>query len=125
MPPNHQKYGTWNGDRFRNWAAKVGPSCKSVIEYFLSVAKVEQQAYKTCNALLHLADRNSSARLETACARVLQFTLRPSYKAVNSVLKSGQDTLIDKASREGTDAHTEHSFIRGAEYYGGGDDDVE
>ena len=126
MPPNHQQYGKWSGDRFRNWAAKNGPSCSSVVEYFLSTAKLEQQAYKTCNALLHLADRYSSARLEAACARVLQFTPRPSYKAVSAVLKANQDALADsKAPDKSAESLSEYSFIRGAEYYGGGDHDAE
>jgi hypothetical protein len=72
MPLNHQQYGKWSGERFRRWAGKVGPSCSSVVEYFLTSARLEQQAYKTCNALLHLADNDAGARLEAACARVLQ-----------------------------------------------------
>jgi transposase len=121
MPANHQQYGAWSGDRFRHWAAKIGPSCSSVIEYFLSTAKLEQQAYKTCNALLHLTDRYSAESLEAACARVLQFTPRPSYKAVSGILKANQDTLGSKRSGNSAEGLPEYGFIRGAEYYGGGD----
>jgi transposase len=127
MPPAHQKYLEWNGERFRRWAKKIGASTESVVEYFLGSVKIEQQAYKTCNALLHLADRYSGARLEVACAKVLSFTIRPSLKAVQSVLKTGMDKTPkagDKA--EGGDV-LRHGFVRGAEYYGenedGGDDD--
>jgi hypothetical protein len=121
MPPNHQQHGAWSGDRFRCWAAKIGPSCSSVIEYFLSISKLEQQAYKTCNALLHLTDRYSAERLEAACARVLQFTPRPSYKAVNAILKANQDTLNSKRSTNSAPDLPEYGFIRGAEYYEGVD----
>jgi hypothetical protein len=125
MPANHQQYGMWSGDRFRRWAAKIGPSCGSVIEYFLSTAKLEQQAYKTCNALLHLTDRYSETRLEAACTRVLQFTPRPSYKAVSGVLKANQDTLCSARADNPDGDLPEYGFIRGADYYGGGDHDVE
>ena len=125
MPINHQHYNAWSGERFRRWAAKIGPSCSSVIEYFLSTAKLEQQAYKTCNALLHLTDRYSEASLEAACKRVLQFTPRPSYKAVNTVIKSEQNTLSSTSSDNDAGNLMEYGFIRGAEYYGGGDRDAE
>jgi hypothetical protein len=121
MPDKHRKHGQWSGDRFRAWASKIGPNCLSCIEYFLTSAKVEEQAYKTCNALLLLSSRHTSERLERACQRVLSFTPRPSYKAVDSVLKSGQDTLeaADKEQDKRKDSVLEHGFIRGAEYYGG------
>jgi transposase len=125
MPDNHRKHGEWSGDRFRAWAEKIGPSCLACIKYFLGNAKVEQQAYKTCNALLQLSVRHSPERLEKACARVLAFTPRPSYKAVDSVLKSGQDKLsdIEEERRQRTGSVLGHGFIRGPKYYGGDDDD--
>ena len=122
MPDNHRKHGQWSGNRFRTWAAKVGPNCSSCIEHFLSSARVEEQAYKTCNALLHLSSKYSPGRLEHACQRVLSFTPRPSYKAVASILKSSQDVLETTAKEHGIRKNSaeEHGFIRGAEYYGGG-----
>jgi len=129
MPDDHRKHGEWSGERFKSWARKVGPSALACVEYFLNSVNVEQQAYKTCNALLHLSDRYSSARLEAACSKVLSFTPRPSYKAVDSVLKAGKDQEkpIIQPSRTGDEAAEKHGFIRGAEYYGkksggGGDD---
>ncbi|MCL1919399.1 MAG: IS21 family transposase [Peptococcaceae bacterium] len=125
MPPNHQQYGAWSGEGFRRWAKKIGLSCSKVVEYFLSTAKLEQQAYKTCNALLQLSNRYSGVRLEAACERVLQFTPRPSYKAVSAILKAKQDTWGDNHSSKSSLNMPEYGFIRGAEYYGGGDPDVE
>ena len=125
MPDNHRKHGQWSGDRFRAWAAKIGSNCSSCIEYFLLSTNIEEQSYKTCNALLHLSSKYSPERLEHACKRVLSFTPRPSYKAVVSVLKSRQD-ILEAAAKEQEkrgDSVMEHGFIRGAEYYGGGKDD--
>ena len=122
MPPNHQKYLEWNGGRFRKWAEKIGPSTLVVIEYFLSSVKVEEQSYKTCNALLHLSDKNGNERLEAACAKVLSFTIRPSFKAVQSVIKSGMDRPIKETSVEQNDPALQYGFLRGAKYYGGDDD---
>ena len=122
MPPNHQKYVQWNGDRFRSWAAKIGTSTAAVIEVFLTTNKVEQQGYKACMALLKLADKFSSERLEAACIKALSYTPRPNYKSISTILNAGQDKLtagitVSKPSAQG--------FLRGAEYYKGGTDNVE
>jgi transposase len=121
MPDNHRKYGEWNGERFRSRAHKIGPHTLACVEHFLSSAKVEEQSYKTCNALLHLSDRHTAERLEKACGYVLSFTPRPSYKAVDGVLRSGQD-LADKEVKKQEEDILKHGFIRGAKYYGGDDD---
>jgi len=120
MPDDHRKHGEWSGERFKSWAGKIGPNTLKCVEYFLSSVKVEQQSYKTCNALLHLSDRYSPLRLEAACSRVLSFTPRPSFKAVDSVLKSGSDRNqpIKPLANAGNVAAEKHGFIRGAEYYG-------
>jgi len=122
MPPNHQKYMQWNGERFRSWATKIGTNTASVIEVFLTTNKVEQQGYKACMALLKLADKFTPERLEAACAKVLSYTPRPSYKGISTILNAGQDktttdTIASKPSAQG--------FVRGAEYYKGGTDDAE
>jgi len=129
MPDGHRKHSEWSGDRFRTWAEKIGPDTLACVDCFLKSVKVEPQAYKTCNALLHLADRYSSTRLEKACGRVLSFTPRPSYKAVDGVLKAGKDKDDTIGAKERkSDAAAAHGFIRGAGYYGkddGGDDNDE
>jgi transposase len=113
MPPNHQAYTQWNGDRFRNWAAKIGSQTARVVESILTGYKVEQQGYRACMALLKLADQYTSERLEAACDKALFYTPRPSYKTVQSILKSGQDISETESSPE----PSKHGFTRGAGYY--------
>ena len=122
MPPNHQKYLQWNGDRFRVWAAKIGANTTAVVEVFLTTHKVEQQGYKSCMALLKLADKYTQERLENACAKALSYTPRPNYKSISVILSSGQDKpaiepVVSKSS--------EYGFVRGAGYYAGGTDNAE
>lgn len=122
MPPNHQKYMRWNGERFRSWADEIGASTAAVIEVFLTTSKLEQQGYKACMALLKLADRFAPERLEAACAKALSYTPRPSYKSISTILNAGQDkpfpeTPVSKPNTKG--------FVRGADYYKGGTDDAE
>ncbi|MCL2096400.1 MAG: LarC family nickel insertion protein [Oscillospiraceae bacterium] len=119
MPPNHQQYVQWNGDRFRGWAAKIGPNTVTVVETILSGYKVEQQGYRACMALLKLSDQYTPERLEAACAKGLFYTPRPSYKAIQTILKSGQDKPAED-SEPTSNQSSDFGFTRGADYYGRG-----
>lgn len=119
MPPDHQKYVQWNGERFIRWAGKVGGNTQVIVRAILSSYKVEQQGYKSCMGLLKLADKYSPERLESACKRALEYTPRPSLKNIQAILASGQD----KAAQEQEEAapfSSRYGFTRGAEYYGRG-----
>ena len=120
MPPNHRQYSHWNGDRFRRWAAKIGPNTGMVVSAILSGYKVEQQGYKSCLGLLKLADKYSPQRLEGACTWALTFTPRPSLKNIQAILASGQDRLPAEEPAK-TDTSAQYGFTRGADYYGGRD----
>jgi transposase len=118
MPPNHQQYVQWNGERFRKWAAKIGQNTVTVVESILTGYKVEQQGYRACMALLKLSDQYTPERLEAACAKALFYTPRPSYKAVQTILKSGQDKPTEDPQTPSEPS--EFGFTRGSDYYGRG-----
>jgi hypothetical protein len=118
MPPNHQQYTQWNSDRFRKWAAKIGENTATIVEAILTGYKVEQQGYRACMALLKLADTYTPERLEAACGRALSYTPRPSYKAIQTILKSGQDKISEKSTAPSDPSP--FGFTRGADYYGRG-----
>lgn len=118
MPPNHQQYIQWNGDRFRKWAVKIGSNTHTVINALLSGYKVEQQGYKACMGILKLADKYSPERLENACRKALTFTPRPSLKNIQAILSSGQDQPERKRPEE-RHSVPQYGFTRGAEYYEG------
>ena len=118
MPPNHRQYMKWNSDSFREAATLIGMNTVSVVESILMSHKVEQQGYKTCMALLKLSEQYSAERLEAACAKAFFYTTRPSFKSIQTILKTGQDKPPKEPSPPpNPDAH---SFVRGSTYYGGG-----
>jgi len=119
MPPNHQKYVQWNGERFEKWAAGIGGNTLAVVKLFLGRYKVEQQGYKSCMALLKLTDKYPPERLEAACAKAFSFTASPSLKSIQSILRSGQDRLQDEPEPPAKDT-SQYGFTRGADYYRGG-----
>lgn len=120
MPEEHQKYLHWNGQRFIEWAEKIGTSTAITVKSILASYKIEQQGYKSCMGLLKLADKYSIDRLEVACQRALSYTPHPSYKSVKNILTTGQDKLpphepSGKQNRSNPDAY---GYTRGADYYG-------
>ena len=116
MPPDHQKYLEWNGERFTQWAEQIGPNTAAVVRHFLTMYAVEQQGYKACMALLKLTDKYPPERVELACRKALTFTAQPSFKSVQSILRSGQDKLCEEPEPASKKA-SQYSFTRGAEYY--------
>ena len=119
MPPDHQKYVQWNGERFIRWAGKIGSSTETVVRAILTSYKVEQQGYKSCMGLLKLADKYSPGRLEGACRRALEYTPRPSLKNIQTILASGQDKVSAEQDASALSS-SRYGFTRGAEYYGRG-----
>ena len=116
MPPNHRQYVKWNSERFKQWAGKIGEHTVTVVESILASHKVEQQGYRACMALLKLSEQYTPERLESACAKALFYTPRPTYKGIQTILKSGQDKPVGLSPAKSS----EHGFTRGADYYGRG-----
>jgi len=117
MPPDHQVYVQWNADRFIAWARKIGPDTETTVKTILTSHKVEQQGYKSCLALIKLADKYSVVRLEAACKKALFYTPVPSYKSVKTILSTGQDKIDNSSEPVTPDDAATYGFTRGAEYY--------
>ena len=69
-------------------------------------------------ALLRLSNQYSAERLESACAKALFYTPSPSYKSIQTILKSGQDALAKEKNDLPSPNNSEFGFTRGADYYG-------
>ena len=117
MPPDHQKYLEWNGDRFKHWAQKIGASTHKSIIAILSSSSVEQQTYKSCMGLLKLAERHSESRLEAACEKALSYTASPSYKSIKNILTAGTKEVPKPDTQK--PLKNNYGVTRGANYYGG------
>ena len=118
-------YQEWNGDRFRQWARKIGTNTYKVIEAILTSKAVEEQAYLTCRSLLKLADAHTPARLEEACCKACQFSKSPSYKSVKNILTAMGTMDSRTADHSSADPvvvpQNRYGITRGAAYYGGKD----
>ena len=113
MPPEHQLYSEWDGDRFRCWARKIGSATETVVDRQLSSRMAEEQAYKTCLSLLKLGSEYGEKRLEAACLIALREASLPGYQIVHRILATEQDKPKKASSTP------EGAYLRGASYYGG------
>ncbi len=116
MPDDHRKYTQWNAERFYSWGRSIGEATAAVVKGILESRRIKEQSYRTCMALLKLADRYTTARLEAACKKALTYTLTPSLRSVQTILATGQD-CNDTAPEN--DTAQDYGFTRGPAYYGG------
>ena len=117
MPPNHQLYSEWDGNRFRRWARKIGESAFAVVDKLLLSYRVEEQAYKGCLSLLKLGEKYGAVRLELACREALRQVPLPKYSIVSRILATGQDQKVPHV--ETPKESSRNAFVRGSSYYGG------
>ena len=117
MPPEHQKYLEWNGERFRKWADSIGINTSKVVDAILTSGRIEQQSYRSCMGLLKLAEKHSPEKLEQVCATALSYSGKPSYKSIKNLLAATKDE--PDTGSESSQAVKPHGITRGARYYGG------
>ena len=117
MPPNHQLYSEWDGNRFRRWAHKVGESTFAVVDKLLLSYRVEEQAYKGCLSILKLGERYGTGRLELACQEALRQVPIPRYSIISRILATEQDKKVPHV--EIAKSSSKNAFLRGSSYYGG------
>jgi len=115
MPEKHRQYSEWNAERFAKWAKSIGVHTEIAIKAILAHHKIEQQGYRSCMGVLRLGKTYGNERLEAACKRALSYTPSPTFKHIDSILKSGNDKPVADVIPNAFE--DQHVFVRGAEYY--------
>ena len=85
MPDTHKFYQSWSGEKFRKWAANLGPEIFAVVNHLLESKQHEQQAYKSCMGVLSLAKKCEQEDLDHACRKALNYD-RVSYREIKLYL---------------------------------------
>ena len=107
MPKNHQAMADWTPERFTSWALKMGKRTEAYITWLMEQREQPEQAFRTCTAILHLADNQRAGVMEQAAERALLMRAS-SVKAFELILK--------RAAAE-PPSPLVHENIRGADYY--------
>lgn len=114
MPAAHRRYADWSPDRFRRWAAAVGPNTEQFIIAVLASRRHFEQGFRTCLGVLKLYRGVEPARAEAVSARALELG------AFNC--KSVAVLLARKVAATAGRAETptllfDHANLRGPGYY--------
>ena len=83
MPTQEEeKWYKWNSSRIIDWADKIGPNTRNVIDRRLQMVSFPPQAYRVCIGILQLSKEFSAPALEAACADLPY----PSYRLIKERL---------------------------------------
>ena len=116
MPPHHrhqQDANHFDGAKYRQWAASIGPQTYSAIDQLLSSQIAEEQAYRSCMGILQCTKRYGNERLEIACTKAVTMN-SCSYSTIATILKNGQDKVLAAPASKPTPPHEN---LRGSEAY--------
>lgn len=115
LASTHRIVREWNPERYLRWASEVGEDTERLIERIFQSKPHPEQAYNSCDGILHLARKVGPERLNKACRRALDYDSFY-YKTVKNILERGIDLQADLFTAT-TKATPEHQNIRGANYY--------
>lgn len=107
MPKNHQAMADWTPERFAAWAGKIGKQTEAYIIWLMEQREQPEQAFRTCTAILHMADTHRSAAMERGAEQALRMRAS-SVKAFELILRR----IAAQPA-----APIRHENIRGAAYY--------
>jgi transposase len=114
MPSAHRRYADWTPERFRRWAASVGPQTEGLITAILAHRPHPEQGFRTCLGVLRLLRDLEHSRAEAVSARALQIGALTS-KSIAAILAN---RLAVKPARDPEPtAILEHANLRGPGYF--------
>lgn len=116
IPPERQ-YRSWDDQRLRGWARRIGPSTVQVIDKIFISVPVAEQGINPALAVLRLSSKYGASRLENACFVALQSRIRsPRYGHLHPILRNRQDEHWKQATLPpASEAST--GYVRGSDYY--------
>ena len=120
MPAAHRKHREWTPGRLLNWAMRIGPNTRAVVQWQLDHRPHPEQGYRACLGLLNLAKHYTEARLEAACQRALAIG-SPTRKRIKALLDARLDQHPDLFTTAEADTPVSptpaHANVRGPDYF--------
>jgi len=119
MPPHHRaqtELNRWDQARFLRWAETFGPGTLALIQGVFERRHMPEQAYGSCQGILHAASRVTVECAEEAAAKCVEagtFTARAFRNALKALSTAG-------SGDSGDGPIPEHENVRGPAYYGEG-----
>lgn len=117
MKPEHQYYKEVNsrdGSYYRRWASSIGPNMAKLIDRVLLAPQHEEQAYNSCNGILHMCTNKSKLMVDEV-ARMCVESGACRYSYFKKLLNKEQELLAQRPSTATT--LPTHDNLRGKEAY--------
>lgn len=116
MKPEHQYYKDVNskdGAYYRRWASSYGPYTSKLIDTVLLAPQHEEQAYNSCNGILHMCKGQPKLLVEEAAKLCVE-----SNACRYSYFKKALHKMTENKNTASSDQNLpEHENIRGKEIY--------
>ncbi|NLG05005.1 MAG: IS21 family transposase [Clostridia bacterium] len=93
MPDNHKavvEFNSYNGAYYRYKASKIGTAASRFVDLLLTGVDFEEQAYKSCMAVINFSRSYGSERINRACEKAISLH-SVNYTTLRNILKNGQD----------------------------------
>ncbi len=116
MPKAHQEHLEWPPSRVIDWAGKIGPNVKILIEALIAERRHPEQGYRPSLGIIRLAKTYGNERVDKACKRAHIAGAR-NYRHVAAILKNNLDQAPMPDAVDDDGPHVDHENIRGPGYY--------
>lgn len=119
MPENHKavaEFNRYDGSYYRTRAKHIGSYAGKFVDTLLDSADFEEQAYKSCMAVINFSRTYDSSRVENACMKAISLN-SVNYTTLKNILKNGQDKQPADNSTSDADTPTPyHENLRVGEW---------
>jgi transposase len=115
MPASHRAHREWTPAKLIAWGERIGVACAALVRWQMEHRPHPEQGYRACLGLQRLARKYGAQRLEAACTRAMSIR-SPTFKSVDSILKSGMDRQ-PLPSKSTLTSLPLHENVRGPDHY--------
>ncbi len=93
MPANHRavrEFNQYDGAHYRCRAGSIGTNAYHFIDTLLKSVDYEEQAYKSCMAVINFSKQYGNTRVDNACKKAIELN-SVNYSTLKNILKNNQD----------------------------------
>ena len=118
MPENHKvvtEARSFDGKYYRSKAYTIGNNTGEFVNTLLEKVDFEEQAYRSCLAVINFTKTYGNARVDRACAKAISLN-SVTYTTLKNILKNGQDILPATINADAETPTPYHDNLRVGEW---------
>lgn len=119
MPTNHRavrEFNKYDGAHYRYRASNIGQYVLRFVDTLLKSVEFEEQAYKSCMAVINFSKQYGNIKVDNACKKALSLN-SVNYTTLKNILKNNQDKKPVNVDQSDADTPTpNHENLRIGEW---------